>query len=539
MFHREELRAYQLGAIKFIKEKKRCALFVDPGLGKTASSLTALCDLIDDMECGRVLITAPPQVSSKVWHRELLNWMHLKNKSYVIIKGTPKQRRELLKREVCFHIVSMEVLPWLLQELGGDIPRITKVLGGVVFERDGVQMVDLEDGQRPLRDGESVKTPAGELFRFSDEHGLTKSKKSTAEKYEPGDTIKVVGSGWKSPRRIDYDAIIVDESSKVKSQATNRWKALSKLAFLVDYMILLTGTPSANSYEDLWSQIYLLDGGQRLGGTITAFRERWFRPGYDGHGYVVKGWAMKVIENRIADIVFTLREADYSKLPPRMYNYKMLTLDEPTMKRYKHFERKYVLEMVNGKKITARDGAAVTMKLLQLANGVVYNEEGEDGESNRVEYDIHKVKVDALESIADEYFGEPLLVAYEFQSDVTRIQARFKDAKRFDGSEDMQDAWNRREIPMMLVHRKSAAHGLNLQFGGNNIVWYGFTYSLEDYIQLNKRLHRSGQKKPVMIHHLVAEGTIDEAVLKALQNKNDMQEALLNELKKRVEMYVQ
>ena|SRR5690242_18084908 len=136
MHHREQLRAYQRAAIRFIKEKKRCALFVDPGLGKTASSLTALCDLIDEIECGRTLILAPPQVATKTWHRELLNWMHTKNKSYVIIQGTPAQRRALLKREACFHIMSMEILPWFLKEMGGDIPRFTKVLGGKITSDD-------------------------------------------------------------------------------------------------------------------------------------------------------------------------------------------------------------------------------------------------------------------------------------------------------------------------------------------------------------------------------------------------------------------
>ena len=172
--------------------------------------------------------------------------------------------------------------------------------------------------------------------------------------------------------------------------------------------------------------------------------------------------------------------------------------------------------------------------IVHNCNGVVYNEE--DGE--RVEYDFHKLKLNALLDLRDELYGQPLLVVYEFKSDIRVIKAAVKGAVLFDGSEDMQDAWNRGEIEMMLVHRKSAAHGLNLQFGGCNAVWYGLTYSLEDYIQLNKRLHRKGQTKPVMIHHLIVEGTIDEDVMAALEGKNDMQEALLNALKKRVELYV-
>ena len=530
---KEELRPYQRGGIRFIKEKKRCALFVDPGLGKTATTLTSLCDMIDELECGRVLITAPPQVAKKTWHKEMADWAHLKNKSYVIIRGTPKQRRELLRRPVCFHIISMELLPWLLKELGGDVPRYTKIIGGPIQSDGNVHRVD----GKVLKSGDVVKTPEGHLYRLDGDR-LAKARADTAMRYEPGDTIKVSDSAWRPPHDCPYDAIVVDESSKVKSSSTNRWHALKQLAFMVEYFIELTGTPSANSYEDLWAQIYLLDGGQRLGGTITAFRERWFNPSYDGHGYKIKNWAAQVIEQRIADIVFTLREADYANLPPRMYNYKRLALDESTMKEYKKFERTYILKLSEEKKLVARDGAAITTKLLQLANGVVYNSEGPDEEKVKVEYAFHRVKLDALHDLVDEYQGQPLLVAYTFRSDVARIQKEMPFARLFDDKEETQDAWNRGEIPMLLVHPKAAAHGLNLQFGGNNVVWYGPTYSLEDYIQLNKRLHRSGQTKPVMIHHLISEGTIDEDVMDALNGKNDMQEALLNALKKRVELYV-
>jgi SNF2 family DNA or RNA helicase len=532
---REELRPYQRAGIRFIKEKKRCALFVDPGLGKTTTTLTSLCDMIDELECGRVLVVAPPQVAKKTWHKEMAEWAHLRNKSYVRVRGTPAQRRKLLAQPACFHIISMELLPWLLVELGGGVPRYRKVIGGKIEQPSpGVYVVD----GKTLESGDVVKSPDGNLYRVKGEK-LGKAKEEVAMRYEPGDTIKEDGSAWRPPHHLPYDAIVVDESSKVKSQATNRWHALKQMAFMVEYFVELTGTPAANSYEDLWAQIYLIDGGQRLGGTITAFRQRWCQEKFNGGGYMVKGWAAKIIEKRIADIVFTLREADYSNLPPRMYNRIPLTLEDATMKEYKKFERTYILKLSEDKKLIARDGAAITTKLLQLANGIVYNTEGPDDDKQKVEYAFHRVKLDALHDLVDEYQGQPLLVAYAFRSDVSRIQKEMPFARLFDDSEETQDAWNRGEIPMLLVHPKAAAHGLNLQFGGNNVVWYGPTYSLEDYIQLNKRLHRSGQKKPVMVHHLIAEGTIDEDVMKALDGKDDMQEALLNALKKRVEMYVQ
>ena len=531
---REELRQYQRAAIRFIKETKRCALFVDPGLGKTSTTLTTLLDLAESMDCGRTLVVAPPQVAKKTWHKEIAAWAHLKDISYVIIRGTPKQRAKLLQRKVTLHIMSMELLPWLLRELGGDVPRYTKVLGGPILELQ----VGFSVNGTPLKNGDVVKTPEGDLFRF-DGLTLSKARKDTARRYEPGDKIKVYGSAWKSPPSLPYEAIVIDESSKVKDSATSRWHALKQLAFMVEYFVELTGTPAANSYENLWAQIYLLDGGQRLGGTITAFRERWFRPNFDGHGYQIKGWAAAVIEKRIADIVFTLREEDYGNLPPRIYNTITVTLDEATMKQYKKFERTYVLKLAEDKKLIARDGAGVMQKLMQLSNGIVYHTESAGGESTRKEYAFHRAKMDALHDLIEEYQGQPLLVSYEFRSDVDRILKEIPVARLFDDKEETEDAWNRGEIPLLLVHRNSAAHGLNLQFGGNNVVWYGPTHSLEGYIQLNKRLHRSGQTKPVMIHHFITEGTVDEKILKALTAKNDMQEALLNILKERVQMYVQ
>ncbi len=477
---RSALRPYQIGAIEFVKRVKRCALFVDPGLGKTSSALTAITDLIENLDCGRTLVIAPPRVTKKTWPDELRTWAHLKDVSYVVIDGSPKKRMELLKRPACFHMVSIENLPWLLTALGGRSP---------VRER-----VDKETG----------------------------------------DVLQEAIAGWKSPKRSPYSAIIVDESSKVKASSTNRWKALNKLAFVpgVEYFIELTGTPAPNNMHDLWAQIYLLDRGERLGSSLTTFRDRWFEASYDGHGYGMKGdYVIKSIQDRIADIVFTLREEDYANLPPRMYNDIVLPMEDKLKEKYKHLEKKYVIESIAGDKtIKAMAGASVMNKLQQLCNGTVYDEE-------KGEHEFHNLKLDALRGLVEETGGAPLLVAYTFKSDLRRIMKAFPEAKRFDDNPETQDSWNRGEIPMLLVHPQSAAHGLNLQFGGNVVVWYGLTWSLELYIQLNKRLHRSGQKKPVMVHHLVVEGTVDEKMLDSLEGKNTNQDSLLNALKELIEKY--
>lgn len=520
MRFRKEMRVYQDGGIvPFIKRVKRCALFVDPGLGKTVATATAFCDLIDDLECGMTLIVAPPRVAKKTWPDEFKEWAHLKGKSYVFISGSIKRRRKLMKRRACFHIISVDLLPWILNELGGHAPNTRRVKA-------------LLTGPKPVEgatEAQMLQARKDDLVK----HGIAADRHEWLESNEverlAAKEAKLENT-WLAPKKMPYDAIVLDESTKLKSHNSNRFRAMRLMAFHVKYFVILTGTPSPNGYEDLWSQIYLLDGGQRLGRTITDFRDRWCRENHTGHGYTVKDYALKIVEDRLADIAFTLREEDYAELPPKIYQTIKLQFDEITKKRYDKFKTKYVLEALSGKMIKALSGASITNKLLQLANGIVYDE-------NKEEHAFHSIKLDALQDLIEENGGKPVLVAYHFKSDLKRILAKFPQAKIFKDDGDTQDAWNRGEIPILLVHPQSAAHGLNLQFGGNLVVWYGPTWSLELYIQLNKRLHRSGQINPVVIYHLIMEGTMDEDAMEALEWKDTNQEALLNALKKHVEPY--
>lgn len=544
---RSDLRRYQNGGVRFIHRVKRGALFVDPGLGKTTTVLTALGDAIDEMDlCDMTLVVAPPRVAKETWPREFAEWAHLKGKTFVYIGGSPEKRKKLLKRRADYHIVSMDNLLWLLRELGGDHPRYTKVIEADVLTKDGVfylrhpQVVDPKtkkvitpEAIVKAVEGQVCRTSAGDVVAIYD--GRPVKATGRARALRPGDEAKVRGSKWTSPSNFPYGAIVVDESSKMKNSDTNRWKAMKMMAFLSKYFLILTGTPAANSLHDLWAQVFLLDGGKRLGTTLKFFRERWFLENYNGHGYRAKDYAQSVIEGAIADISFTLREEDYADLPPRMYNTINITLDEPTLKKYNEFERTYVLAIDDVSKIVANEGAALTQKLLQLSNGIVYRTDPITEE--KTEHTFHKAKLDAMEDLVEELNGQNLFVAYQFKSDLARILKKFPQARLLDKKSETQDAWNRGEIPILLAHPKSAAHGLNLQFGGNHVLWYGPTWSLEDYIQLNKRLHRSGQKQPVMIHHLIVKGTIDVDVMDSLGEKNDTQEKLLNLLKKRIESY--
>lgn len=477
-------RPFQPPAIQFIKDTKRCALFIDPGLGKTVISATSITELIDDLECGMTLVVAPPTVASKTWPDEFKDWQHLNDVSYVKIEGSPAQRRKMLKRRASFHLISMENLPWLIRELGGKAPERRRI-------------------------------------------------------GEDGEIVESEGVKWLSPKKVPYNAIILDESSGLKNQDSLRWKALNLIAGKVEYFIQLTGTPASNGLQDIWAPFYLLDRGARLGHTQKDFRSRWCDKTQSG--YKVKAWAEAKIEQAIADITFTLREEDYAKLPPRMYNTIKIELTDDLKKKYKKLEREYVIQFTQDEKLKVTSGAALTTKLLQLANGVVYGNVNDD-EEEKPRYELHRLKLDALRRLVDEVPGQTVFVAYQFQSDADRILKEFKGAEIFRGSKthknELIDRWNRGEIPMLLVHPKSAAHGLNLQFGGNVVVWYGPTWSLESYIQLNKRLHRSGQKKAVMIHHLIVTGTIDVDVMKSLRDKNRVQETLLNALKQRIRMYV-
>ena len=517
---RKSLRKYQAAGASFIKAVKRCALFISPGLGKTAITLTAFTDLIEDLECGRILVIAPPRVAKKTWPDEFGEWEHTHEHSFVHVGGSVTQRRKLMKRNVSFHIMSIELMPWLLKELGGHAPdraKIKRILGANFESIEG----ESEEArlQRRIK-GLIAEGAPPEVFVGKTEEQVEKLAEKAAR----------VENKWRPPKHFPYDAIVIDESSKVKQHDTNRFKALRLMARHVKYMLLLTGTPAANGMTDLWAQLFLIDFGERLGQNITAFRDRWCKENYNGHGYHVEKGFVSVIEERISDVVFTLHEDDYANLPPRMYNTIKLSFDEATAKKYRDFERSYVLELADEEKLTVQNGAAMMSKLAQLASGCCYD-------ADKTEHDFHDVKLDALEDLIGELNGQPLLVAYQFKSDIRRIMRRFPQAELFGKDPKTQDRWNAGEVPILLVHPKSAAHGLNLQHGGCNAVWFGLTWSLEDYIQLNKRLHRSGQKRPVMIHHLVVEGTVDEDALNALAGKNDMQESLLNALKARIASY--
>ena len=334
-------------------------------------------------------------------------------------------------------------------------------------------------------------------------------------------------------RNWPFKTVIIDELSSFKSSSAKRFKALRKVRPKMERVIGLTGTPSPNSLMDLWAQMYLLDQGERLGKTITQYRNKYFAPAQK-NGHIVYSWqlipgAEEAIYNKISDICVSMKAKDYLQLPPRTENIIELDLNPTSWKQYKELEREYVLEL-EGTDVVASNAATLSNKLLQLSNGAVYDENGDGRE-------IHQEKLNALERVIEDAQGQSVLVFYQYQHDLERIQARFKQAKALNVSDGDIEKWNEGKIPLLLAHPQSAGHGLNLQKGGHIIVWFGLTWSLEFYQQANARLDRQGQTQPVIIHHLVTKGTIDEQVIKALQAKEQGQSALMAAVKAKIEEY--
>lgn len=429
-----KLHKYQERGVAFIKEKKKCALHLGMGLGKTALTLTAIKDLIADGSIKKVLIIAPKHVANSVWHSEIEKWEDFKHLTYSIVTGSIDNKLLALKKDVNIYITNRDSVSWL----------------------------------------------------------------------------------FKLKKRI-CDMIVVDESSSFKNPSSKRFNHLKK--FKYKYMVQLSGTPAPNGLLDLWSQTYLLDTGERLGKSIYAYKQTHFIGDFFGYKFIPKN--PDVIYKRISDIVLSMQTEDYLDLPERIDT--EIKVDNPELEKYKELKKEFILA-IKDQKITAANAAVLTGKLLQFCNGAMY-----DKDKNTVH--IHNAKLDALQDIIDDNPNETILVAYNFKSDLERLKDRFKGAVKLDGSDNIINRWNKREIKLLLAHPASCGKGLNLQGGGNIVVWFGLTWNLEDYLQFNARLHRQGQNKPTIINHIVMKDCVDEIVLSRLKDKNTTQQSLFDALR--------
>lgn len=334
----------------------------------------------------------------------------------------------------------------------------------------------------------------------------------------------------KSNVRFDFDMVVIDELSSFKSYQAKRFKSLLKARPHVKRIVGLTGTPSSNGLMDLWAEFRIMDLGDRLGRYITHYRNTFFTPdkrkGEIVFSYKPLPGAEEAIYKRISDITISMKSCDYLKLPECVINEVPITMDEKEMAIYDKF-REDMVAKIKDKEIDAVNAAALSGKLLQMANGAVYDEE-------KNSLHIHDRKLDALEDLMEDANGKSVLIAYWYQHDVERIKDRFQ-VREIKTSKDIED-WNAGKIPAAIIHPASAGHGLNLQTGGSTLIWFGLTWSLELYQQTNARLHRQGQKDTVIIHHIIAKGTIDEQVMKALRKKEKTQDALINAVRANLEV---
>lgn len=445
MLTRDMLHKYQSKAIDFIKEKKKVALFLDMGLGKSISSLTAIVDLIDSMSVNKILVIAPLRVANTTWHSEARKWKHTKHLDINICTGNEKNRRAQLHKTADVYIINRENVEWL---------------------------------------------------------------------------VNLYGKKW------PFDCVIIDESSSFKSPSSNRFKALRKTVSYTEYCVLLTGTPSPNGLLDLWSQIYLLDVGTRLGRSMTAYKQRFFETDFMGYKFTPKQGAKETIYELLEDISLSMQASDYLELPERIDTVVNVDLPVKCKKQYDELQKEFIVSLDAETDIEAQTAATLANKLLQFCNGAIYTDDVGNWE------EIHKVKLDALNDIIEDNPDENILVAYNYKTDLERLKKKFKKAVVMDKQGLAVDKWNNNQIKLLLAHPASAGHGLNLQKGGSIIVWFGLNWSLELYQQFNARLHRQGQDKPVRIVHIVITDCIDERVLQTLADKYIVQDDLLQALKK-------
>jgi SNF2 family DNA or RNA helicase len=384
-------------------------------------------------------------------------------------------------------------------------------------------------------------------LRYSVIVGDAEQRKRALEKDVPIHIINRENLVWLyktlGPKRWDYDALIYDEASRLKQgrkrtqlkkkkggkrpsgRNLSEFGVLSRMRYAFKKVVELSGTPSPNGLHDLWGPIYILDKGKRLGESKTAFEQRWFDVSPYDYSVTPLPHAEGEIMGAISDVFFSLRSEDYLDLPPLVISDVKVKLDQISMKRYRFFERECAFTDWD---VEAVNRGVLTNKLLQMANGSVY-------ETDKTEKEIHDLKIDALDRIVSEANGKPMLVAYSFKFDLRRLRKKYPRARVYgEGDNDLRD-WNAGKIQMLLVHPMSAGHGLNFQHGGNIAVWFGLTWSLELYRQFVKRLHRSGQKaERVFMYRIIAENTVDEDVLSVLDDKGATQDRITERVRVRL-----
>lgn len=444
------LLPYQEKAKQFILDNKKCALFLDMGLGKTAIVLSALKHIYSSvLDTSRTLIVGPKRVIEHTWPNELAKWTDFRHFNYSLIIGNIAQRLAAAEKDAHLYLISRDNLEWL-----------------------------------------TLKTS------------------------------------------FNYDMLVIDELSSFKNPQSKRFKSIKFKSHRFKRVVGMTGTPAPNGLLDLWSQVFLLDQGERLGKTITQYRQHYFYAySYGGFPtYEPKTTAQQQITDKLSDITISMTAKDYLDLPDMIYQEHKLPMEPLVSSQYNRLRKDLMLTIPENEPITAVNAAVLCGKLLQFCGGNIYTVTDNPANADRAVAPVHTMKLDYLDQLIEEANGQPVLVYYAYKHEFKAIKKKYSDAVDIK-SEGAIDAWNRGQIRILLAHPASAGHGLNLQQGGHIIIWYNLIYDLELYQQANKRLHRMGQPHPVMVHHITIESAIDSQILNTtLQKKGKLQDAVIASL---------
>jgi SNF2 family DNA or RNA helicase len=444
MLRRDQLHGYQRMMESKSKTTPHMGLFMDMGLGKTATMLTILVEIK-----GKTLLIAPKAVAKNVWRQEAKKWEHTSEMKFALLVGTPQERLAALRSNADIYLINPENVPWLFEQ-------------------------------------------------------------------------KTLPS---------WDNLVVDESSRFKNPSSKRWKSLKNSLKTFLHRYILTGTPTPKSYLDLWTQLGILDLGQRLGKSMTSYKDRFFLPdARDRRTGVVWSWKLKPgakeeIDSLVGDICFSLRAEDFLSMPQRQDIYHKIEWDKKGRALYNQLKKDMVVE-IGDADITAPSAGTLSGKLLQMCSGSVYDE-------FKNVLPVHEEKINYIQDLLDD--DTPTLIFYNFHHSLAKLQAAFPDAKVLDPDDDMmQGQWRQGKITRLLCHPKSVGIGLNLQCNVGataQIIWFDITWNSEDFLQANARLFRQGQTKPVVLHYLLMENSMDEQAMSVCEGKVSVQEALMNALK--------
>ena len=454
------LHDYQKRAVNHQCSHPQSMLWLDPGLGKTITTLTSVVHLLNTGFLRGVIVIAPIRVIRLVWRQEALKWQHTKHLRFSMVAGTKDQRTRALLRPADVYLMNYDVLGWL---------------------------------------AETLQT-----------YFVSKN------------------------RPLPFNGIVWDEVSKMKNSTTDRVRSFMKVANQFDWATGLTGTPASNGYKDLHGQFLVVDKGQRLGTSKTAFRTRFYKK-VGPYKEVPFDDTETIIKQLISDITLEMSAEDYLKLPDLIVNNIEIDMPEELRAQYDRLEREFFLVLDSGKEVEVFNQAALTNKCLQFSNGAMYPVAGLP-----LWEPVHELKLDALEEIVDEAQGSPVLCAYAYRSDAQRIMERFKklnpinltDCKSEGSLVEAMRRWQSGECPLMIGHPASMGHGIDgLQKNGHILVWYGLNWSLDLYEQFNARVRRQGQGAPVMCHRILMQDTLDQAQALALDEKASTQTALRNAVK--------